>query len=150
MAVITEEAWSVPDPPRQGPPETGRRPVFSDFTNAGYWLDAYEAQNDDAIALLSRAQFPYTETFRFLPRQPEIVLCLLIEPAFRRGIKGNRQPQGHLRTDSCAAIENRRQGFSTHAEAFGSIGNTQSQRLEAEAADYLARMRRIVHLHRHS
>jgi len=46
MAVITEEAWSVPGPTRQGPPEEGRRPVFSDFTNAGYWLDAYEAQND--------------------------------------------------------------------------------------------------------
>lgn len=46
MAVITEEAWSVPGPTRQGPPETGRRPVFSDFTNAGYWLDAYEAQNE--------------------------------------------------------------------------------------------------------
>ena len=46
MAVITEDAWSVPGPTRQGPPEQGRRPVFSDFTNAGYWLDAYEAQND--------------------------------------------------------------------------------------------------------
>ena len=46
MAVITEEAWSVPGPTRQGPPEKGRRPVFSDFTNAGYWLDAYEAQNE--------------------------------------------------------------------------------------------------------
>jgi len=46
MAVITEEAWSVPGTARQGGPEKGRRPVFSDFTNAGYWLPAYEAQND--------------------------------------------------------------------------------------------------------
>jgi len=46
MAVITHEAWSVPGPTRQAPPETGRRAVFSDFTNAGYWLPAYEAQND--------------------------------------------------------------------------------------------------------
>ena len=46
MAVITEEAWSVPGPTRQGPPEKGRRPVFSDFTNAGYWLPAYKAQNE--------------------------------------------------------------------------------------------------------
>jgi ribonuclease Z len=46
MAVITEDAWSVPGPTRQGPPESGRRPVFSDFTNSGYWLDAYEAQNE--------------------------------------------------------------------------------------------------------
>ena len=46
MAVITEEAWPVPGTERQGGPEKGRRPVFSDFTNAGYWLPAYEAQND--------------------------------------------------------------------------------------------------------
>ncbi len=46
MAVITHEAWSVPGPTRQGPPETGRRPVFSDFTNSGYWKPAYDAQND--------------------------------------------------------------------------------------------------------
>jgi len=46
MAVITHDAWSVPGPTRQAPPETGRRAVFSDFTNAGYWLPAYEAQNE--------------------------------------------------------------------------------------------------------
>jgi ribonuclease Z len=46
MAVITEDAWSVPGPSQQGGPETGRRAVFSDFTNAGYWLPAYEAQNE--------------------------------------------------------------------------------------------------------
>jgi len=45
MAVITEEAWSVPGPTRQGPPERGRRPVFSEFTNKAYWLPAYKAQN---------------------------------------------------------------------------------------------------------
>ena len=47
MAVITEDAWSVPGPTLQGPPEPkGRRPVFSDLINAGYWIDAYEAQNE--------------------------------------------------------------------------------------------------------
>jgi ribonuclease Z len=46
MAVITEEAWSVPGTAKQGGPVTGRRAVFSDFTNAGYWLPAYKAQND--------------------------------------------------------------------------------------------------------
>jgi ribonuclease Z len=46
MAVITEDAWSVPGPTRQAGPETGRRAVFSDFTNAGYWLPAYDAQNE--------------------------------------------------------------------------------------------------------
>jgi ribonuclease Z len=46
MAVISEEAWSVPGTARQQPPEKGRRPVFSKFTNSGYWLPAYEAQNE--------------------------------------------------------------------------------------------------------
>ena len=46
MAVIPHEAWGVPGPSRQQPPEQGRRPVFSDFTNRGYWAPAYEAQND--------------------------------------------------------------------------------------------------------
>ncbi|MEH6570145.1 MAG: guanitoxin biosynthesis MBL fold metallo-hydrolase GntH [Halioglobus sp.] len=46
MAVITEDAWPVPGPSRQSPPERGRRPVFSDFTNAGYWAPAYEVQNE--------------------------------------------------------------------------------------------------------
>jgi len=46
MAVITDDAWPVPGPTTQGPPQRkGRRPVFSDFTNAGYWLPAYKAQN---------------------------------------------------------------------------------------------------------
>ncbi len=47
MAVITEEAWAVAGPTRQAPPQQKKgRAVFSDFTNAGYWLPAYEAQND--------------------------------------------------------------------------------------------------------
>ena len=46
MAVITEDAWPVPGPSRQSPPERGRRPVFSDFTNTGYWAPAYEVQNE--------------------------------------------------------------------------------------------------------
>ena len=46
MAVTTDEAWSVAGTARQAPPEKGRRPVFSDFTNSGYWKPAYEAQND--------------------------------------------------------------------------------------------------------
>jgi len=46
MAVITEEAWSVPGTAMQGPPVEGRRPVFSDFTNSGYWAPAYEAQDE--------------------------------------------------------------------------------------------------------
>ena len=46
MAVITEDAWSVPGSSVQAPPSKPPRPVFSDFTNAGYWLPAYEAQDE--------------------------------------------------------------------------------------------------------
>jgi ribonuclease Z len=46
MAVITDDAWSVPGPTRQGPPQReGLRPVFSDFSNSGYWKPAYKAQD---------------------------------------------------------------------------------------------------------
>lgn len=46
MAVITEDAWSVPGAARQAPPERSRRPVFSEFTDTGYLLPAYEAQDE--------------------------------------------------------------------------------------------------------
>jgi hypothetical protein len=36
----------VPGPTRQDPPEEGRRAVFSDFTNSGYWEPAYQAQDE--------------------------------------------------------------------------------------------------------
>ena len=46
MAVITDDAWAVPGPTPQGPPQQkGRRPVFSDFSNSGYWKPAYKAQD---------------------------------------------------------------------------------------------------------
>lgn len=45
MAVITDDAWSVPGPTEQAPPEKGQRPVFSKFSNSGYWLPAYKAQD---------------------------------------------------------------------------------------------------------
>ena len=46
MAVITDDAWSVPGPTRQGSPsQKGLRPVFSDFSNSGYWEPAYKAQD---------------------------------------------------------------------------------------------------------
>ena len=45
FGVITENAWSVPGPIGQGPPEQkNRRPVLSKFSNSGYWLTAYQAQ----------------------------------------------------------------------------------------------------------
>ena len=47
VAVVTEEAWSVPGPTLQGPPEQeGRRPVFSQFSNSGFWMPAYKAQEE--------------------------------------------------------------------------------------------------------
>jgi ribonuclease Z len=37
MAVSTEEAWAVPGPTRQPPPEKGQPPVFSKFILEGRW-----------------------------------------------------------------------------------------------------------------
>lgn len=46
MAVITEEAWGVPGPTKQKALVKGRREVLSEFSNAGYWLPAYDAQDE--------------------------------------------------------------------------------------------------------
>jgi len=37
MAVSTEEAWAVPGPARQPPPEQGQPEVFSKFILDGRW-----------------------------------------------------------------------------------------------------------------
>jgi hypothetical protein len=37
MAVSPEEAWAVPGPTRQLPPETGQPPVFSQYILDGRW-----------------------------------------------------------------------------------------------------------------
>lgn len=47
MAVISEDAWSVPGPTRQKPPlpKDQKQPVFSRQIQSGGWLPAYEAQD---------------------------------------------------------------------------------------------------------
>jgi hypothetical protein len=46
MATLTDTAWAVPGPTRQAGPERGRRAVFGDFTNSGYWMPGYRAQDE--------------------------------------------------------------------------------------------------------
>ena len=45
MAVITDEAWSVPGTARQAPPVKGLPNPMSEFIRSGKWKEGYDAQN---------------------------------------------------------------------------------------------------------
>ena len=46
MAVLTDEAWSVPGTARQAPPVKGLPNPMSDFIRSGKWKEGYDAQNE--------------------------------------------------------------------------------------------------------
>lgn len=45
MAVLTDDAWSVPGTARQAPPEKGKPNPMSDEINNGRWIDGFKAQD---------------------------------------------------------------------------------------------------------
>ena len=47
-------------------------------------------------------------------RLPEIILNLLVEPAFRGRVEGDREPNRHFRTDAASTIENCRETLPTN------------------------------------
>src|SRR2546425_2349220 len=56
---------------------------------------------------------------------PEIVLHLLIHPAYRRRVKSNGEPDGHFRTNPRLAVEEACESVSADTECFGCFGNAQ-------------------------
>ena len=54
---------------------------------------------------------------------PQIILDLMIEPAFRRRAERHRQTQRHFRADARPAIQNAGQGFPADAQSFRCLGN---------------------------
>jgi hypothetical protein len=80
-------------------------------------------------------------------RLPEIVLNLLVEPALRRRVERDRQPHGHLRADSRATVQDRRQRLPAHPERPGDFGDREPPRPQAQLPQNLSGVRRIVHLH---
>ena len=78
---------------------------------------------------------------------PEIILRLLIQPAFRRRVKSNRQTHRHFGADPGFLVDQTRQRFPTDAQRFRGLGDGYAERDEAKLLDDRARMRRIVHEH---
>ena len=54
---------------------------------------------------------------------PEVVLRLLVQPTLRRGVKRDRQANGHLRADAGVTVQNLRERLTTHSQGFGGIGH---------------------------
>ena len=78
---------------------------------------------------------------------PQVVLRLLINPAFRGGIKGNRKANSHLWADASPAIQNSRQRFPANAESLCSLGHSEAKWIEAKSLDDFPGMWRTVHSH---
>jgi len=78
---------------------------------------------------------------------PEIVLHLLIHPAFSRRIKSDGQPDGHFRTDSLLPVEEACKSVSADAECFGCFSDVQTQWFQAKLPQHFAGMWWIMHTH---
>ena len=78
---------------------------------------------------------------------PQVVLRLLIHPAFCRGIKGNRKANSHLRANAGPAIQNSGQRFPANAETLCRLGHSETKWIETKSLNDSPRMWRIVHSH---
>jgi predicted nuclease of restriction endonuclease-like (RecB) superfamily len=82
-------------------------------------------------------------------RVPEVILKLLVEPAFSAGAEGDRETDRHLRADTRTPVKNTRQRLPTHAERPRGVRNGQVQGFQAQLPEHLTGVRRIMHLHGH-
>ncbi len=78
---------------------------------------------------------------------PQVVLRLLIDPAFCGGIKGNRKANCHFRADAGPAIQNSRQGFPANAESLCRLCHSEAKWFETKSLDDFSGMWRIMHSH---
>ncbi len=78
---------------------------------------------------------------------PQVILNLLVQPAFGRSIESNRQPDSHFRTNASFTINNAGKRLSTDTKGFCRFGDCQPERLKAKLFDNIARMWRIMHKH---
>src|SRR3990172_4362213 len=78
---------------------------------------------------------------------PQVVLRLLIDPAFCGGIKGDRKANSHLRADVGPAIKDSGQRFPADTESLCRFGHSEAKRFETKRLDDLSGMWWIVHSH---
>ena len=77
-------------------------------------------------------------------RVPEVVLKLLVEPAFSAGVKGHRETDRHLRADTRTPVKNARQRLPTHAERPRGVRDGQVQGFQAQLPEHLTEVDPIV------
>lgn len=78
---------------------------------------------------------------------PKIILCLLVQPTFGRGIECNRKPNSHFGADTRLAVNNARKRFAAYTKSLCGRGNRYTEWLKAKLFDNFAGVRRIVHQH---
>lgn len=71
---------------------------------------------------------------------PQLIVELLSQPAFGRGIKGNRQPYGHFRADAGLAVGNGTQSFAADAQRFGGGRYRKVEGFQAQLAQDFTRV----------
>ena len=77
-------------------------------------------------AALSGNQPLYFKLFAMLLGMPEFVLGLLVQPAFRRGIKRDRKPHRHFRANTCLAVQHGTERFAADSQRFGGDRNSKA------------------------
>ena len=82
-------------------------------------------------------QLFHVERLPVLFRVPEVILNLLVKPAFRTGVEGHRETDGHLWADARTAVKNARQSLPAHAKGPRGVRNGQVQGFQAQLPEYL-------------
>ncbi|TKS57760.1 MAG: hypothetical protein EWM72_03488 [Nitrospira sp.] len=94
-------------------------------------------------------QFYDSEALAPLFRMPQVILSLLIHPAFSSGVKGHGETHSHFRADPCSTIQNGRKGLAAYSQRFGCLGHSDAQWFKAERLNDFTRTGWIVHAHGH-
>ena len=95
----------------------------------------------------SRSESEYAKLLATLLRMPQVILRLLIDPAFCGSIKGNRKANSHFRADAGPAIQNSGQRFAANAESLCRLGHSEAKGIETKSLYDFSGMWRIVHSH---
>ena len=78
---------------------------------------------------------------------PKVVLDLLVHPTLGGRAERQRPPDGHLRADPGAAIQNALEGLPTHPRRLGRLRDRHFKGFQAQFPEYVSCVRRVVHLH---
>lgn len=99
---------------------------------------------------LTRLSRNYSLNLQFFPVLlciPEIILGLLIHPAFSRSLKVNRKSHSHIRTNPGTSIHNCAESLSAYTKRLYSFSNWNTQRLRTKLPNDFSGVRGVMHKH---